>query len=579
VKDESTPPAEVSVLITDAAGKEHRIQLSDTAAEINGGLKYIAKTDGRRNNLYERIFVTASAVYEEVLPTIANPSSLRQQEGKAVVWTVTTPKTFEEDHARSRKIRSYGLDKVMQHSHEVTWRDEGESFTMRLKPAPQKGGEAGLKWYIEAQNSLGWLQGVYSNYTDFAPVNTNWNPDYVSRTPDGDWRRAWPRNYMLKPSRSVEMDEYYARRIKNKYGVKMSYTDVHTCAEPWRSDYDARVPGAATMAANFYAYGQLLLNDQRVYGPTQSEATFQWWYAGLASGNYGWVYTEVNLLTHPLDVAFMLHKIHPLDAEYGMGYTHYYLDRIDPEWKKSPKRREYVDLFLATTIGYGNMGWLVTDFGLEEAFGVEAMARSYYMMQQLQQQYAFVRPKRIEYAGDDGKFLTPSQAHATGAISDSRLRVVYENGTEVYVNRSPSNTWTVKDENGRVVELPPSGWLAFNASNNFYEASAFTGDRRTDWVSSAGYEFLDGRGQWTERGSLGATGSAALRSRTGGVLELTDIYGNDRIAFLAKQPGVLNAFDAAGKTVGRVELRMKADGWLEFTPVPGARTYVFAPQN
>ena len=186
---------------------------------------------------------------------------------------------------------------------------KARAITMRLQAAPQKGGDERLQWYVKAQNALGWLQGVYSNYADFATVNTNWNPDHVQRQPDGEWRRAWPRNYALKPAKAVEMDEYYAQRIKEKFGTSMSYTDVHTAVGPWKyCDYDARVPGAGTFAATFYAYGQLLLNDQRVYGPTQSEATYQWLYAGLESGSYGWVYTDVNLLTHPPDVAFRLHE-------------------------------------------------------------------------------------------------------------------------------------------------------------------------------------------------------------------------------------------------------------------------------
>jgi hypothetical protein len=168
---------------------------------------------------------------------------------------------------------------------------------------------------------------VYTNYTDFATVNTNFSPDWVQRQPDGEWRRAWWRCYALKPAKAVELDEYYAQRIKEKFNNMMSYTDVHTAVPPWRyCEFDARVPGAGTMAATFYAYGQLLLNDQRVYGPANSEATYQWMYAGLESGSYGWVYTDVNLLKHPIDPAFQLLKIHPLEADYGMGYTYHYLE-------------------------------------------------------------------------------------------------------------------------------------------------------------------------------------------------------------------------------------------------------------
>jgi hypothetical protein len=551
--------------------------VTDEAAHINGGMRYIAKTDGTRNNLHERIFVTNSPVYEETLPTIANPPSLQQEEGKQVIWTVSSPRTFQSDHARCLRIRAYGLDKIMQHSHEVTWRDEGDSNTMKLHAAPLKGGDRMLKWYVKVQNGLGWLQGAYSNYTDFCTVNTNWNPDHVQRLPNGQWRRAWARNYALKPAKAVEFDAYYAQRIKRKFGVKMSYTDVHTAVTPWHyCDYDARVPGAGTFAATFYAYGQLLLNDQRVYGPTQSEATYQWLYAGLESGSYGWVYTPYNLLTEPLDVAFHLMKIHPLQCDYGMGYTHYYLERLDKQWRTAPKKRAYIDLFLATTIAYGNTGWLVNDWGLDNPFGVEAMARSYYMMQQLQQQYAFVRPQKIEYADAAGQWQTPSQAQATGVIADSRLHVQYDNGTEVFVNRGDQGDWTVNDHEGRPVKLPVSGWLVFNPNSGFFESSADLDGRRVDYVRASAYEYLDGRGTWTSRGRLSASGSVVRRDREDGSVELIDIYGNDRIAFASVQQGELTAYDPEGKNLGTVELTSPRSGWYQFTPAPGARRYVFA---
>ena len=60
------------------------------------------------------------------------------------------------------------------------------------------------------------------------------------------------------------------------------------------------------------------------------------------------------------------------------------------------------------------------------------------------------------------------------------------------------------DIGGRTVELPVNGWLAYNASRGFYEFSAINGGRRIDYVKAPDYEFLDGRGAWTELGSLGA---------------------------------------------------------------------------
>jgi hypothetical protein len=127
------------------------------------------------------------------------------------------------------------------------------------------------------------------------------------------------------------------------------------------------------------------------------------------------------------------------------------------------------------------------------------------------------------------------------------------------------------------VELPVSGWLVFNPAHNFYEFSASMGGRRIDYVKAREYEFLDGRGQWTEQGNLAATGSVALRERGDGVLEFIDIYGNNRIAFQSKAKGVLMAYDPEGKTLGRVELSTPREGWHQFKTVSGARSYVFAP--
>jgi hypothetical protein len=102
------------------------------------------------------------------------------------------------------------------------------------------------------------------------------------------------------------------------------------------------------------------------------------------------------------------------------------------------------------------------------------------------------------------------------------------------------------------------------------------GGRRIDHVSAPAYEFLDGRGQWTERGKVASSGSVVMRQKAGGVLEIIDLYGNARIGF-AGGDGVLLAYDAEQKPLGRIEITSPRDGWREFNTMAAGRTYIFAP--
>ncbi len=549
-------------------------------AQINGGVRYHPKTDGRRNDLFERVFLTVSPVFEETLPTIANPRSPWGHVAGQRLWQESWgPGDFHKEHERSRTLRSYGIDMLTQCNHEIAWRDGGESFTLRTRAAPDKGGDEALQWYVAAQKSLGWRVGLYTNYTDFAPVNEHWDPDYVQRTPEGEWRPAWPRCYALKPSRAVELEARLAPIIKRKYAPNASYTDVHTAVAPWHyCDYDARVPGAGTFAATFYAYGELLLNERRIWqGPTWSEGTFQWLYAGLTDGNYGLAYTGVDLSEEPLNVAFDLLKIHPLECDIGMPWTGGFFKK--PGWNAPERIDHSIDRFIATTIAYGHIGWLV-----EEAHGIERTCRSYYMLQQLQQRYAMQRPELIEYADEGGTFLTVSQALATDAIRLSRLHVRYENGLEAYVNGDREREWTVTTPGGAVT-LPPAGWYAWQgkakgrdrAALGFEEGSVLADGRRVDFVRSPAYDYLDARGQWTERAGIAAKGGVAVK-KDGTQREMIDIHGNDEIGFAAAGPGTLEAFNEAGESLGEVPTRASR-GFLFFQCVEGARRYGFSPRR
>ncbi|MBC8235721.1 RNA polymerase sigma factor [bacterium] len=608
----------------------------EDTAKINGGVKYLPKTDGTRNDLFERIFLTISPIFEETLPTIANPPSSWGEEAGNYLWQESWgPGDFEKEHERSKMLRSYGIDKLIQCNHEIAWRDGGESFTLRTEAAPKKGGDEGLQKYVAAQKSLGWRSGLYTNYCDYAPVNENWDEDGVQRTPENDWRHAWARCYALKPSRAVEWDAKLAPIIKQKYDSNSAYTDVHTAVAPWRyCDYDARVPGAGTFAATFYAYGEILLNDQKVYGgPIFSEGTYQWLYAGLAAGNYGLAYTGVDLSENPLNVAFDLMKIHPLECDIGIPWTAGFFKK---EGWNSPERVENsIDRFITATLAYGHIGWLV-----EEGHGIRLTCRSYYLIQQVAKRYAMQQPTKIEYADSDGKWLTVSQALATNAIENSRLHVVYENGLELFVNYPTGSTaedWripnselekivseaikqlsseqkevftlhhyeglrikeiaeklgisegSVKVHHHRAMQrlknilaplkmenviLPPNGFFAYDKSG-FIAASMLVNGNRIDQVISPEYAYLDGRGNYAETEWLATSGAVAMKFvKEPEQVEIIDIEGNERIGFRYDFTNpVCTAYDPEGNSLGPVALEVKnGKHWL--TCVEGARRYV-----
>lgn len=542
-------------------------------ARINGGVRYHPKTDGTRNPLFERIFITVSPMLEEVLPTIANPVGLHAKQAVDRLWQESWgPDNYENQMKRSRMLRAYGIEKLIQCNHEISWRDGGESFTLRTRAAPGKGGDEALKRYVAHQRSLGWFSGLYTNYCDFAPVNEHWNPDFVQRQPDGEWRAAWPRNWALKPLKAVEFDAILAPQIKAKYNPNSAYTDVHTAAQPWwYTDYDARVPGAGTFAQTFYAYGELLRNDSRVYGgPIFSEGTYQWLYAGLADGNYALAYNGRPLAVEPLLPVFDLYQIHTKECDIGMAWTSWFCDAI-PNWQAPENLDRAIDRFLLHTLAYGHIGWLV-----EEAHGIERTCRSYYMLQQVQARYGLLAPARIAY-WDGTRLVSVSDAVVRDLPRTRRqLYVEYPNGLKLWLNDHPAEEWKV-NIGSRAFVLPPAGWLAYQ-KDQLLSYSALVEGRKVDYLRSDAYIYLDGRGEMFSTPEGASDGGLAISRLAPQRLQVIHISGKER--FRVNRPfGVVGtlvscrAYDVEGKDLARPTVHDSGQAtWIE--PVEKAVRYV-----
>ncbi len=159
-------------------------QVGEEGVIYNGGSRYTPKTDGRRNDCFERLFLTVSPRFEEVLPpNVANPKSpwiSRSGERcglRTGLRTATKTTLLEEDRACADQDRDY-------RSRDRLARRRGKLYDANPRRAEQ-GRRRGQAEYARKIRALGFRYGIYNNYTDFAPVNEHWDEDYVTRTPAG----------------------------------------------------------------------------------------------------------------------------------------------------------------------------------------------------------------------------------------------------------------------------------------------------------------------------------------------------------------------------------------------------------
>ena len=350
------------------------------------------------------------------------------------------------------------------------------------------------------------------------------------------------------------------------------------------------MPGAGTFAATFYAYGELLLHDQDVYdGHCWSEGNHQWLYAGLCTGNYGLTYSGLRLWQYPYLPHFDLLKMHPLSVDIGVPWTSQFFTGKDG-WQKPENIVTSIDQFLAATIAYGHIGWLV-----EETHGIRQTCRSYYMLQPLQSRYAMLKPQEIRYGTDRGlvssseAFLQRrvAQIEALRPLSERPARLGQRQRQGVLAGRT-------RGHDARACRRSAGSPSAPTASSSVPKS---LDGKRYDRVSSPECVFLDGRGTWRSFDGIGTSGSVAVRRAEGGHGPF-DHHGRGRgparhhaarkhvpFCMTCGRPSTssaqaetiaVRAFDQNDKQIGEAATRHSISGWeirppkstvrLEITP-------------
>lgn len=531
----------------------------DDGVASNGGTRYNPKTDGTRNPCFERFVLTLSPKFEDVLPNIPNPASPWKHVTGTHVWRAHAASDRASDAAYWRTVRRWGMTQVIVTDHETGWRDGNESFTFRTEAAPKKGGDEGQYRYARImQDELGFIYGPYNNYTDFAPINGFWNSDLISRTSDNQLQQAWERCYAPKPARAVEFCERLAPIIQQKFHFSTAYCDVHTAVTPWsRVDYDARVPGAGTFAAVFYAYGEIMLLQKAAWdGPVYSEGNNHFPYCGLTDGNYG---QDQNYRPseNPWLVDFDLRKMHDLCCNFGMGNPDMFYPR-----HSMPKDADVAqDRFLAATVAFGHPGFLMNSLAGE--------LRSYYMIQALASLYTQASADTIRYADAQGQLQDTSAALVNGCYQRSQVVTRYANGCLTAANGSPNESLHTTVE-GTPLDLPPNGYWGRSADNAVRVFSGEVAGHRADLSVSPDYTYIDGRGVFTRFPEGASAGVGICRTYTNGLAEiLLSKTAEAGFPFTFKRAVAL---DRTNAVIGSAEVRT-ARGLSYVQPVAGAFSY------
>ncbi|MDR1270986.1 MAG: hypothetical protein LBK82_15835 [Planctomycetaceae bacterium] len=563
----------------------------DNVVIFDSGSRYKPKTDGKRNDCFERIFLTASPEFHEVLPNIPNnPSSWKHVTAERI-WRAHGSSNHDNDFKYWNRIKRYGVEKMLITDHETMWRDGGESFTFRTYTAPGRGGDEAHKEYTRKIQSLGYIYGPYNNYTDYAPVNEFWNENWVTRLPDGNFSPAWARCYNPKPTRAVQTEPKITEIVQKKFGFNTAYCDVHTAVTPWQYvDFDARNPGAGTFAATFYAYGEILLHQKKIWNsPVYSEGNNHWYYSGLTDGNYAQD-QSYKIPENPWLVDFDLLKIHPLENNFGMGNSGMFFGRENFRTEKD--KQTALDRFLAATLAFGHTGFLAMEHGFSGGL------RSYFIVQQIAKRYGTQKVKSIRYADENGNLLTTSEAVAADKVKLNRLVIEYEDGLKIYVNgnsEQKSNRWYVNDLRDTTTQklgtyLLPNDWYVDDPTKALTAWSLEWNMGRADYVDSPAYLFAEIRN--APKGSPHRF-DRLLCDRQ--LIVLKNVDNEGRWEMIVGEPNYearstlhavrldnnadadVVALDFERKVLGKAETRYSR-GFVHVMPVDGAFSYLLTPK-
>ena len=470
---------------------------------LMAGTDYVPLTNGLRNDLQERVLVTVSPEFAEVLPNIPHPASPLMARLSPYMFVMAG----RMQPTLWRQMKQHGIDHVIACDFAGFYvQDYSEGFGGRWRPHPSLTMEQ-IQEYRRGIKGLGYLFGAYSDLRDWFPLNEFFDENCVSLTSDGDLTEGWYGNFRAKPNYLPVFARQVGEKAHQHYAPDSVYMDTHSCVGPMACDFEAGVPGAGVARDQIYFNGDCMLETRKWFGSVMSEGAVRWMYSGIADMDYASLFMSQGASDIPPLVDFDLRKIHPLNLGTMMGYGPSVFFGEEKEasarlygdkggWPAPAEFHQYV----CASLAYGHMLML----GYSYLPPLSRMIQLYALMQGVQKEYLTDRVSEIRYH-NGREFVTTSQALREDSRNMGRLRVRYARGLTVHVNYHPEQHWQVEG-----YDLPPYGWLIAKP-NEILAFSAQIDGRRVDYTRCREYIYLNAGDRPARVEALEVQGAAWLK--------------------------------------------------------------------
>ena len=473
------------------------------------GTIYTPLTNGRRNDLRERVLVTVSPEFADTLPNARNPVSPNRER--------LAPYAFYMGRAWTQNfyatLKRYGIDHLIASDFAgVLCDDYSEGFADRWRPHP-KFTIPQVQDFRRAIQSLGYLFSFYIDATDYWPGNEWFDENKVSLTTAGVFRDAWYGNFAAKPNAMPLLVKLTGQKVRQHYPADCVYLDVHTNRDLTAMDYEAGVEGAGMARPQVIANGDCILEARKWYGSTISEGICRWLYAGACDMDYATLIASKPAPDLPPLVDFDLLKIHPFEHGTMMGYApaaffgQTVRTGLHTDGGRGTAPQDFYR-YVSASLTYGHK--LILGYGYVPP--LSRFIQYYALMQGVQREYLTDTVAAIHYH-NGVEFLPTSRALAEDSQKSGRIRVRYSRGLTVHVNYNAEKSWSV-ESSGRRYELPPFGWL-IEKPGAILAYNALVGGKRVDFVKCPDYLYLNAGDGRASEGPLEVEGAVWLKRDRG----------------------------------------------------------------